>query len=333
MGFLGFYSSTRAVIEIFDKYVKPDNSQLPYLLTYKFSQDHLELFFSAIRARGGWCPNPTCTQFSSVYKRLLIHHEIASNGNVEIQDNTTILTVSSSAQRMKRLDTYDPAVYNKIANLRVCKKYQLDDESFDQSFINAASSDMLPETMSDFCGFVIRKIWTRIKCESCRKFLINMNFDNNINNNYSNVSIDDTTNLSYQNAIQLIFEKRRDNFIPSEAIYKITQLTEQMFRRAINCNEGRLPNEPQFGAMLCLKVLRELLSNSRTICNMFPDLNSHVFDDTVEELPYHTYTLIKSIIIEYIEVRMFSHSKICSLRQTGINLRHYMNRQLIWKHQ
>jgi len=127
MGFLGFYSSTRAVIEIFDKYVKPDNSQLPYLLTYKFSQDHLELFFSAIRARGGWCPNPTCTQFSSAYKRLLIHYEIArSNGNVEMQDNTTIFTVSSSTQQIKRLDKYDP-VYNKIANLRVCKKCQLYD--------------------------------------------------------------------------------------------------------------------------------------------------------------------------------------------------------------
>ena len=25
-----------------------------YLLTYKFSQDHLELFFSSVRRRGGW---------------------------------------------------------------------------------------------------------------------------------------------------------------------------------------------------------------------------------------------------------------------------------------
>jgi len=62
-------------------------------------------------------PNSTCTQFSSAYKRLLIHYEIArSNGNVEMQDNTTIFTVSSSTQQIKRLDKYDP-VYNKIANL------------------------------------------------------------------------------------------------------------------------------------------------------------------------------------------------------------------------
>jgi len=44
MDHLGFDSVIRAVIETFDKYVKPDNTQLPYLLTYKFSQDYLEFF-------------------------------------------------------------------------------------------------------------------------------------------------------------------------------------------------------------------------------------------------------------------------------------------------
>jgi len=110
-------------------------------------------------------------------------------------------------------------------------------------------------------------------------------------------------------------------------------LTEKLFRRAINCNRGFLPIEPQFGAILCSKVLRELLSNSKAICDIFPDLDNHIFDDTVEELSSHVYTLAKSVIIEYIEVRMFTYSKICSLRQTGLNLRHYTNRRLVWVHQ
>lgn len=145
MGFLGMYVAAQAVIAIFDNYVKPNNCELQYLLTYKFSQDHLELFFCAIRACGGWCPNPHCAQFSSAYKRLVIHHEIeSSNGNVEMQDNTKILTVSSSTQRMARLNRYHPAVYNEMANLRVCKKYLLGNELLcDQSFNNVASLDIL----------------------------------------------------------------------------------------------------------------------------------------------------------------------------------------------
>ena len=35
---------------------------------YKMSQDHLELFFGAVRAAGGWNNNPTALQFRSAYK-------------------------------------------------------------------------------------------------------------------------------------------------------------------------------------------------------------------------------------------------------------------------
>lgn len=43
-GFLGFYNAVLSVIDIYEKYVKL-NGPLKYLLTYKMSQDQLELFF------------------------------------------------------------------------------------------------------------------------------------------------------------------------------------------------------------------------------------------------------------------------------------------------
>lgn len=98
--FVGFITAVMSVINIFDLYVKPETSQLKYLLIYKLSQDHLELFFSAIRQCGGWCTSPTCSQFVVAYKRLLVYHEVVStNGNVEAMDSTTILTVSSTKSK------------------------------------------------------------------------------------------------------------------------------------------------------------------------------------------------------------------------------------------
>ncbi|KAL0967065.1 hypothetical protein UPYG_G00304160 [Umbra pygmaea] len=38
--------------------------------TYRFSQDHLELFFNSIRASGGWNNNPTVAHFQSYFGRL-----------------------------------------------------------------------------------------------------------------------------------------------------------------------------------------------------------------------------------------------------------------------
>jgi len=46
-GFLGMYSAAISVIKIYENYVKEPNSPLQYLLTYKLSQDYLELFLCA----------------------------------------------------------------------------------------------------------------------------------------------------------------------------------------------------------------------------------------------------------------------------------------------
>lgn len=61
---VGFLLSSLSAVSLFDLLVKKENT-LRYLLTYKLSQDHLELFFSAIRSRGGWNNNPSATFISS----------------------------------------------------------------------------------------------------------------------------------------------------------------------------------------------------------------------------------------------------------------------------
>ena len=72
--------------------VNVENPVLKYLLTYKMSQDHLELFFRAVRASGGWNNNPTTHQFIAAYKQLMMRHNIeGGRGNCTPQDDTEIL--------------------------------------------------------------------------------------------------------------------------------------------------------------------------------------------------------------------------------------------------
>ncbi len=59
---------------------------------YKFSQDHLELFFRAIRSSGGFNDNPTTQQFTAAYKRVLLRNAVeGAKGNCARQDPTDIL--------------------------------------------------------------------------------------------------------------------------------------------------------------------------------------------------------------------------------------------------
>uniref|UniRef100_A0A131YMY1 ReO_6 family protein n=1 Tax=Rhipicephalus appendiculatus TaxID=34631 RepID=A0A131YMY1_RHIAP len=43
----------------------------------RLSQDHLEMFFSCVRHRGGWNNNPSAMQFRYAYRSLLIHGNVA----------------------------------------------------------------------------------------------------------------------------------------------------------------------------------------------------------------------------------------------------------------
>ncbi|KAL4156135.1 hypothetical protein QTP88_000170 [Uroleucon formosanum] len=65
--------------------------------------DHIEMLFSAIRAKGGFNNNPTVSQFEAAYKSIIVHSEIksSSSANCMALDDTTILTVSSCNIKVK----------------------------------------------------------------------------------------------------------------------------------------------------------------------------------------------------------------------------------------
>jgi hypothetical protein len=63
-------------------------SEMKYLLTYKFSQDHLELYFSCVWRAGGWNNNPSAKQYAAIHRRLLSRAgvSIGTTGNVLPQE-------------------------------------------------------------------------------------------------------------------------------------------------------------------------------------------------------------------------------------------------------
>jgi hypothetical protein len=75
--FLGFMMDIHLLKFLYKKLVK--TGKMKYLLTYKLSQDHLELFFCALRGRLGANNNPTAQEFKYAYKRLLLHNQICGD--------------------------------------------------------------------------------------------------------------------------------------------------------------------------------------------------------------------------------------------------------------
>ena len=90
-GFLGFLCCIDSVQALYDRLVAADDGPLRYILTYKMSQDHLELFFAAVRACGRW---KNCQSVHSRIQATLMRHNVeATNGNCGKQDSTAVLEV------------------------------------------------------------------------------------------------------------------------------------------------------------------------------------------------------------------------------------------------
>lgn len=62
------------------------NNTLKYLLTYKCSQDHLELFFSCVRSRSGNNNNPNVQQFTWSVRKLMFRNSVRASDSSNCTD-------------------------------------------------------------------------------------------------------------------------------------------------------------------------------------------------------------------------------------------------------
>ncbi len=78
-----FPFSIKSVQGIVEHLLKWPCMPLKYVLTYKFSQDYIELLFNKIRRWGGWINNPSAHSFKLALRCIIIRNgiELSQTGN------------------------------------------------------------------------------------------------------------------------------------------------------------------------------------------------------------------------------------------------------------
>ena len=103
---IGFSISAFSIIAINKNLLHRESSPFDYILTYRFSQETLELFFSKIRGRFGLNNNPTALQFKYAIRSLLLKNkgEAPNTANclfsVENEVGTSSVKVDSSVSSL-----------------------------------------------------------------------------------------------------------------------------------------------------------------------------------------------------------------------------------------
>lgn len=298
-GFLGLLVDIQSLKEMYLTYIKGEPQLLKYLLTYKLSQDHLEIFFCAVRSRGGHNNNPTAQQFEAAYKKLLAHIEVkdADSGNATAIDSTSILHCSSSSKKLT-VNEYGDDLLNSETNIATMNKIQ------DMDFISSPAWHLTiysQDIVKYIAGFVVISLEKCVTCSRCIEIL--------------------SSNR------QLSLLQRRKTFenatmsAASELVIKVCLTGEKCFRCINNTISIFNINMDKLTA----STLRHLP------ITVFDHFGDHLFD--MEPLSDHFMNLIKLILKKYFTIRIHHETKKRLDLNAGTRVRSFLTKTILFKNQ
>ena len=302
--FIGFLAGIKSAEYMYNKLVGAESPKLKYLLTYKMSQDHLELFFCAIRSSLGSNNNPTAREFSISYRKMLIRHEIQGiGGNCIAQDKTTILHVGSG-----RTKFIDP---NNDTDQHLIRKYDLSSRSpemTDHDYADAPNINELSlykkSVIPYIAGYAVKMTRKTLSCDECAATL----------------TTGEVMNGSF------LEKKNRGGLVrPAPDVVKVCETTEMCLQRLLKITSGNLPQSSCLPQAMCSAVLGEVGQG-----NIFSSLSEHMYDSPAD--CNHIFFLIKKVAASYLTIRMHSLAKHTTADINGPNVRKQLSKLILFKH-
>lgn len=300
-GFIGFLFNLRSIVELSRQLVLGPQPKLKFLLTYKLSQDHLEMFFSAVRSQGGHNNNPSARQFISTYRRLLVHHSLQNmkTGNCLAQDSTGILTTSSGT---------GPVIDYLEYRQTDAQQQSGDEHEVDSNVVLIMEpgrlSEFSEEVVKYIGGFVCRKVRRSVKCLICTEALVDQ-----------------------QSNCLLVDQKTHGGLLrPSLDVITICSISEKFIRQQLSTKPEELQQFMQSIPALKLAIRRNLIDKA-----LFQQLETHIQDLPVEN--NHLILLINQIISAYIDVRAHHIATTETARIQGPRVRNNLTKLILFKNQ
>lgn len=244
-----------------------------YVLTYKFSQDHLELFFGIIRLRLGCNNNPNALQLKYILRKLLLKHSIklsseTSETNCTVFDATgagSLFQISGRSFRRRK----------SCVNIDV----QIEDECDDIGDLPEFDENSLlkDNIMFYISGYIVFKLLPFIKCKGCASGLLG------------------SDEHFYSRGVHSFtaFKNRGGLSIPSMSVFRIVKEAErfiQFYSKDLQTLRGQ---------KILYHVRRKLLCNDSAL---FPRLDCDEYDlDTNPKI-----VLLNLICERYLKIRLYS---------------------------
>ncbi|XP_050065652.1 uncharacterized protein LOC126554634 [Aphis gossypii] len=168
---LGFAVAVKSIFSIADELFY--TTEYKYILTYKFSQDHLEMFFLKIRQSFGNNNNPNALELLTALKQILLKNSISSSyaANCIALDNTGSESVFEIRWAKKTL------VDNVIE--------EEENENLSNFLPYFDNFDLVRDNILYYIrGFIVRSVYKKIDCQTCANSMIENESEHSYSHKY-----------------------------------------------------------------------------------------------------------------------------------------------------
>ncbi|XP_040335568.1 DNA transposase THAP9 isoform X2 [Herpailurus yagouaroundi] len=276
LGFLGFLLNAESLKWLYQNYIFPKVMPFPYLLTYKFSQDHLELFLKMLRQVLVTGSNPTCMAFQKAYHNLETRYRSQDEAFLS---EVSILDISIA----RRTDLALWTVQRQYGVSGIKTLFHKEDICRDWSncSLSEALLDLSDHRQKLICcaSYVANKLSALLTCEECISALY-------------------ASDLKVAKIGSLLCVKKKNGLhFPSQSLCQVINICERVVRTHSRMTVYEL-----------LPKQRELYLQQKILCELsghiylFVDLDEHLFDGEVCAIN-HFVKLLKDIIICFLKIR------------------------------
>ena len=284
-----------------------------YVLTYKFSQDHIELLFSCIRGKNGYNNNPNVSQLKSSLKRILLRNNIIGSKHANCLTFADDSTANGSIFSLK---------WSKRKSPVQDADSQQNNNDYDDCeltiFMNKNSFTYYKDAALEYiAGYVVKKMLLKISCGVCANSIINRDI---YEHSYS------------KSAFSLISVKNRGGLtVPSKDVVSVIKICEQVFTFYVSGTDFRnskISSDRHLKRNLIYRVSK-LVSQRK----LFSLLDTHDIEFASPNEDLHSTQVMKNIAEHYFNIRLSRYGQdfTSSVKKDTIGLRQQTNKLILFK--
>ena len=296
---IGFVTCIKTTIAMTTQMLYLPSNPFKYVMTYKFSQDHIELLFSCIRSRGGWNNNPNCLQLKYALRNMLMRNAITASRNANCVDFTGCNNIIPIFHTQKHRKPDDQEAKQASA----IQPNSTDKINFICNHLNEERhSEFVLNVLFYIAGYIVSKTIEKLQCPQCKKSLLPLPTQTPANgHDYTpNIYHDTGTASSFTT-----FVNKGGLQIPSTSVFRTVEYCEHVFKAAV-CKDGKcISSEGNLKKKMILNVCHHFALD--TTIDLFPDHEDGANEILVED--DHKTKLVKCIADKYFTLRLFNYGK------------------------